>query len=340
MAAPAPSDGTVAPPNSPRIFTSIARPRLLNPPALRLDAAPNYPQVITSVARPHGPQRLRGDLSPHLHQLIASLQQLITSLRRSGDPERSRSDLLRAFQPLYISLAPQYDPNRPHLGLPTDFVDERPLLYREAAPVNEATLVSNVVASNNEAATNNTSALHRQVPGDFLDMDLGSDNLAGYTVDAPDDILYSSEALREKASWIRDVLEDKVSHYGPDVLLPGERFMVNNFLFKLERHSYTAEDLRLSGIHKAITTIAGTGTRWPPQIVGVCDDLIEKWEKEHGELKGLTPILWEGKGRLEGIVPLDFTKEKVSCITPLSNLLGTSRSSTNACCNRTSSVAG
>jgi hypothetical protein len=80
----------------------------------------------------------------------------------------------------------------------------------------------------------------------------------------------------------------------------------------LKTSSITALDLRATGIHRAVTEIAGKATRWPGRLADDCDRLVYLWTAKFGRLSDLHPFLYGRGGRLEGIASIEESSKPVS----------------------------
>ena len=111
----------------------------------------------------------------------------------------------------------------------------------------------------------------------------------------------SQGALRVNARYIRDALGPLVAREGGEVLGPTTTAELLGFLGDLERTVMTIDMLRYSRIEKAMMEICGPGTRWPPELIKIAENAIDRWEGSLGPLKNVRANLWGPGGRLEGV---------------------------------------
>lgn len=85
---------------------------------------------------------------------------------------------------------------------------------------------------------------------------------------------------------------------------------IHGFLVRLSQQRPPSIDtLRASSIHRAIILVSGRATRWPAKLVDVCDEIIEKWETELGNLDKIRIDLYGPGERLHGIAePRDLSR--------------------------------
>ncbi|KAF9695549.1 hypothetical protein EKO04_006339 [Ascochyta lentis] len=117
--------------------------------------------------------------------------------------------------------------------------------------------------------------------------------------------------LKQIARWIRDDLDILVAREGPNVLQPDDVVFLHELFVALSRSiTITIEDLRATGIHKAVKDIAGVATRWPGRLCDDCDKIIVLWTSKFGRLDDLHPFLCGRGGRLEGIASvIEYTRQ-------------------------------
>ncbi|KAI8932902.1 hypothetical protein NX059_010379 [Plenodomus lindquistii] len=112
----------------------------------------------------------------------------------------------------------------------------------------------------------------------------------------------SRPALKRLAIWIRDDLDLLVAREGPDILRPDDVLALHDTFIALQHAQYiTLQDLRATGIHKAVQDIAGVATRWPGRLCDDCDKIVRIWTAKFGPLSAIRPFLYGRGGRLEGI---------------------------------------
>jgi hypothetical protein len=112
----------------------------------------------------------------------------------------------------------------------------------------------------------------------------------------------SRTRLKKLARWIRDDLDLLVAREGPHVLRPDDVLLLHETFLALRDATFiTCNDLRATGVHRAIQDIAGVATRWPSRLCDDCDEIIARWTADFGPFSELHPFLYGRGGRLEGI---------------------------------------
>lgn len=120
------------------------------------------------------------------------------------------------------------------------------------------------------------------------------------------------ELLRTRARWIRDELDPIVAREGPNRMHPDDVLELDEFFRHLLVWPIPLQTVRYSRIHLAILEIAGRATCWPHRLIERCDSLIEKWEKQFGNLRKLGTPLYEAGGRLHCVAkPEDLSRERL-----------------------------
>ncbi|KAK7535064.1 uncharacterized protein J3D65DRAFT_604485 [Phyllosticta citribraziliensis] len=125
---------------------------------------------------------------------------------------------------------------------------------------------------------------------------------------APD---LSKEALRQRASWIRDVLDPQIARDGPEVMSPDDVLTLHElFQALLDVEQLSMSVLRYSRIHMAVTDVCGKATRWPKKLAEGCDHVVDVWTERFGRLTDVRPRLCKSEGRLNGICSgLEMTRD-------------------------------
>ncbi|KAK8177750.1 hypothetical protein IWX90DRAFT_492879, partial [Phyllosticta citrichinensis] len=125
---------------------------------------------------------------------------------------------------------------------------------------------------------------------------------------APD---LSKEALRERASWIRDVLDPQIARDGPEVMSPDDVLTLHElFQALLDVEQLSLSVLRYSRIHMAVMDVCGKATRWPKKLAEGCDHVVDVWTERFGRLTDVRPRLCKSEGRLNGICTgLEMTRD-------------------------------
>lgn len=118
-------------------------------------------------------------------------------------------------------------------------------------------------------------------------------------------------ALRVNARYIRDALGPLVAREGGEVLTPAMIAELLAFFRNVQHTVMTIDMLRYSRIEKAMTEICGPGTRWPPHLIKMAEDVIGRWEESLGPLKYVKANLWGPDGRLEGVTKVAVGPEAV-----------------------------
>ena len=121
----------------------------------------------------------------------------------------------------------------------------------------------------------------------------------------------SQGALRVNARYIRDALGPLVAREGGEVLIPTTMAELLAFFGDLERTVITIDMLRYSRLEKAMMEICGPGTRWPPGLIKMAEDAINRWEGSLGPLKCVRAHLWDSGGRLEGVIKVAVQPQAV-----------------------------
>ena len=122
----------------------------------------------------------------------------------------------------------------------------------------------------------------------------------------------SMNALRQSASWIRDVLDPLVSREGPQSLSPNDVLTLHSLLLDLQTEPVSTHVLRNSRIYLAVLEICGKATRWPGRLIDEADEVLEAWEDSMGPVKNIRTPLYEKGGRLYGICEPQHTEREVS----------------------------
>ncbi|KAK8190137.1 uncharacterized protein BKA78DRAFT_353593 [Phyllosticta capitalensis] len=121
----------------------------------------------------------------------------------------------------------------------------------------------------------------------------------------------SKEALRERASWIRDVLDPQIARDGPEVMSPDDVLTLHElFQALLDVEQLSLPILRYSRIHMAVMDVCGKATRWPKKLAEGCDQIVDVWTERFGRLAEVRPRLCRSEGRLDGICTgLEMTRD-------------------------------
>lgn len=129
------------------------------------------------------------------------------------------------------------------------------------------------------------------------------------TTNMPPDL--SKEALRERASWIRDVLDPQIARDGPEVMSPDDVLTLHElFQALLDVEQLSLPILRYSRIHMAVMDVCGKATRWPKKLAEGCDQIVDVWTERFGRLAEVRPRLCRSEGRLDGICTgLEMTRD-------------------------------
>lgn len=123
----------------------------------------------------------------------------------------------------------------------------------------------------------------------------------------------SRSRLKRLAIWIRDELDLLVAREGPNILRPDDVLKLHEtFIALRQAENITLQDLRATGIHKAVLDIAGVATRWPSRLCDDCDNIIVVWRARFGPFNDLRPFLYGRGGRLEGIASVAEHSQEVS----------------------------
>lgn len=112
---------------------------------------------------------------------------------------------------------------------------------------------------------------------------------------------FSKEFLRQRASWIRDDLDPRISRDGPDCMQPDDVLTLHELFLGLQDADLSISVLRYSRIHVAVLEVAGKATRWPKRLAEECDKIIDVWTKKYGKLSDIRPRLFKPDGRLYGV---------------------------------------
>jgi hypothetical protein len=122
-----------------------------------------------------------------------------------------------------------------------------------------------------------------------------------YYTASPIPSILSSSALRETASWIRDVLDPAVAREGSGQLQPDDVLTLHNLLIALRQYSVPLSTIRYSRIHLAVSEICGKATRWPAKLCDEADLVVQELEAAFGPLRNIPVLLFEKGGRLWNI---------------------------------------
>ena len=124
--------------------------------------------------------------------------------------------------------------------------------------------------------------------------------------------VYDPEFLRRQVHWLRNELDPRIARDGPDALHSDEVLMADEFFRRLINANISAQDIRYSRVHLAVSEIVGKGTRWPKRLIERCEALKTAWEAVYGPLKDVGILLYEPGGRLHGICePEDLDSGKL-----------------------------
>lgn len=121
----------------------------------------------------------------------------------------------------------------------------------------------------------------------------------------------SQGALRVNARYIRDALGPLVAREGAEVLCPNTTAELLAFLGDLPSTVMTIDMLQYSRIEKAMMEICGPGTRWPPDMIKMAEDAMDRWEGSLGPLKRIGRDPWGPGGRLEGVTKVSHIPQAV-----------------------------
>jgi len=134
------------------------------------------------------------------------------------------------------------------------------------------------------------------------------------TVSTPPTMDLSRLRLKSLTKWIRDDLDLVVAREGPHILRPDDVLLLHETFLALRQATHiTSNDLRATGIHRAIQDIAGVATRWPSRLCDDCDKIVALWTGRFGPFGELHPFLYGRGGRLEGIASVHEHSREVSC---------------------------
>lgn len=143
-----------------------------------------------------------------------------------------------------------------------------------------------------------------------------------HTSDSPSNPHLSRPRLKEITRWIRDELDLQVAREGPNILRPDDVLTLHEIFVALQNaQNISIQDLRATGIHKAVQEIAGVATRWPGRLCDDCDNIVDIWTAKFGPLSAIHPFLYGRGGRLEGIASVheqsrEVTTRKPCCLMP------------------------
>ncbi|KAL1642974.1 hypothetical protein SLS58_005216 [Diplodia intermedia] len=112
---------------------------------------------------------------------------------------------------------------------------------------------------------------------------------------------FSKEVLRQRACWIRDDLDPRISRDGPECMQPDDVLTLHELFLGLQNVDLSISVLRYSRIHVAVLEVSGKATRWPKRLAEECDKVIELWTKKYGKLSDIRPRLFNPDGRLYGV---------------------------------------